>query len=486
MKKIIRTLALLAALIMAGNTAKAQIAIDTMDVPTGCFDEWNTYPADSASMLFLSIPIDYGYQLPTGWNIPYYDIDETVSYSGFNIPIQASIPVAKVSNDTAHMPQGHGALIAESFVMQDVMTPLAYSLASSFLDSSITSTVLPTVVASGQIHLNNIIPLMDQIFDNTENMDWLLPLIDSSDINDYISGGFPLNGFEPKQLIGYYKYINGNIELGRDNGAIVAFGTRYDTILHRRVLVGAGSKMLFQLYDTVDYEPFRMDYFSLSEYYPADYQFKEADTMVVAIISSANEKARYRGSRLFIDSLRLVSKNVDCGHIIDLQVPEIGITAVRICWNNTASPDRWEIEYGHHGFTQGRGETISVRDTSLYITNLDPATDYDFYVRGLCGDTAYTDWVFANATTSSPAPQGISSTQNQQVSLYPTPAHGTVTINYQQLSVQQIALYTADGRLLFSQPAQGSQATLHLPQPGLYILQLQTPQGNIHRRIINQ
>lgn len=486
MRKIAYSFILLIALIASATTSRAQIAIDTMDVPLGCFENWNDYPADSASMMFLSLPIDYGYKLPEGWDIPHYEINETINYSGFNIPIQASLPVGKIENDTVNMPQGHGALVAESFVMQDMMTPLAYSLASSFLDSSITGTVLPSIIASGQIHLENILPLVDQIFEDMQNMDWMLQLIDSTDINEFISGGFPLNGFEPKKLIGYYKYIASNVDSVRDNGAIVAFGTRYDTLLHRRMLVGAGSKMLYQLYDTINYEPFTMDYFSLSEYFPAGYEFKEADSMVVIVVSSANEKARVRGSRIFIDSLRLVSKNIDCGHITNFTVDEIGIITVKVSWNNTAAPDRWEVEYGRHGFTQGRGESFTTHDTSLYINNLEAGTEYDFYVRGLCGDTAYTDWVFASATTDTIPTYGIGQIIDNQAQVYPNPAHGTITIQQNGTPIQHITLYSIDGRQILSQPAQGDHITIQLPHTGLFILQLQTPEGNIHRRITNR
>lgn len=486
MKKVFISLLMMFMMEFSCSLAFAQTPIDTMDVPMGCFEEWETRPADSISMFSISLPIDYEFDIPRGWSIPTYDIDENVDYSGMNIPIQVSLPIAKLANDTVNMPQGHGALVVESFKMEDVLTPLAFSLASSFLDSSLVNTVLPSIAATGYIHFENILPLMDQMLDNTSNMSWLLRLIDSTDINNFISGGFPLNGFVPKQLMGYYKYI-GHHEGGLvDNAAVVAFGTRYDTLLHRRMLVGAGSKKLFQLYDSVNYEPFYMDYYSLSEYYPAGYDMADADSMVVVVISSAADKFRGRGSRLFIDSLRLVSKSIECGHIINFHIPEVGINTVHLTWNNSAHPDRWEVEYGRAGFSQGYGTTVPLADSSVFITGLDYDTEYDFYVRGLCGDTAYTDWFFASCRTTSPNQHGISSVDDTQLKIYPNPSQGIVNVEADGQEIKRIRLYTIDGRMILEQNRNCTKSEVIIPNTGVYVIEVTTQSSTACRRIVNR
>lgn len=488
MKKIMLSFVMIAAMMLSGIMVKAQ-TLDTMDVPVGFFEQWNTYPADSASVLFLSLPIDYGYQLPEGWSIPMYEINETVNYSGLSLPIHANIPVGIVFNDTVTMSQGHGAIVAQSFIMSDVLTPMAYSLAASFLDSSLTSTVLPTIVASGNIHLENIIPLMEDLLEDTEDMDWLLPFVDSVDINNFISGGFPLDGFEPKQLIGDYKYLASNLDSIRDNGAIVAFGTRYDTLLHRRMLVGAGSKKLYQLSDTVNYTPFVMDYYSLSEYYPAGYDLQSADTMVVVVVSSANEKARVRGSRLFVDNLRLVSKNLNCGHIVNLTAPAVDYDMVHLTWNNTASPDSWEIEYGRAGFTQGRGTLVTASDSSVYIAHLDSDTEYDFYVRGVCADSAYTDWFFTTIRTAPmPTHEGIADVDNNLLRVFPNPANGSVSVALGQFDAGKVMLYSVEGRLLneMSFDAAHSTIQLALPHTGVFFVAVSTSRSTLYHKVVNK
>lgn len=481
MKKLFLTLSFLAGMICCTTIAKAQSNPDTIDIPFGCFESWDSYPADTLSFGFFSIPVNYTYSLPRGWHVPVYSINETLSYSGFNIPINSNIPLAKVSEDSINAPQGHSALVAESFFFSDILDPMVYSLASSMLDSSLTHQVIPTIIANGTINLNNILPLFEMIYGNTEDLSWMLDMLDTIDINDYLQGGFALNGFDPAKLIGYYKYIYPEGDI-RDNGAVVAIGTRYDTVTHRRMLVGAGSKNLYQLYDTVDYEPFEMDYTSLSAYFPADYDYYDADSMVVLVISSANDKLRLDGSRLFVDSLRLVSKPSPCGRIENFRVDSHNPYAVNLAWNNTAAPDSWEVEYGRKGFVQGRGVLSTVSDSTITITGLTMNTDYDFFVRGLCGDTATTEWVFLEFHTDQ-NPESCSLVSAEQVRIYPNPAQGSVQVHLNGTSSASIRLYSIEGRLVEQVSSISAESTIALPTKGLFLLEVVTPEGSFYQKI---
>ena len=486
MKKICLVVCLLTACMFATPSAKAQLA-DTMSVPFGCFEQWNTYPGDTMSLMGLPIPINAGYTLPEGWEIPRYDIDDTVTYMGLTLPINTSIPLAKVSRDTVNAPEGSSALIAESFVFSDILDPMAYSLAASFLDTSLVNAVMPTIVATGQVDVNKLIPLMEQIFDDPEDLSWMLDLLDTGDFNNYITGGFPLNGFQPGRLLGYYKYIYDHSYSQRDYGAVVALGTRYDTLTHRRMLVGAGSKSLYQLYDTVNYEPFYMDYFPIGDYLPDGYEFSEADSMIVLIISSVGEKERYRGSRLFIDSLQLVQFPGPCGRVENLHEIYHDYYRVDLAWNNTATPDRWEVEYGRSGFMLGYGTVQAQTDSSCTVSGLTPNTAYDFYVRALCGDTAETPWVFISVTTDTlPRPHGIDDVDGTIISLRPNPAQGRCMVDFGGVVVEHLRLYSVDGRLVQDMAVKGEGIEIELPHTGVYIVELQTAQGLVHKRLVNK
>lgn len=481
MNNIKKSFVLLAALFLfACPAAKAQV--DTMQVPMGDFEQWVDHPADSASVLFFSLPIDYGYSLPNGWSVPFYEIDETVNYSGLNLNIQANVAMGITYADTVNAPVGHGALVTQSFMMEDILTPTAYSLAGSLLDSTLTASVLPTIALTGNVNVANLLPLLESLM-GADDMSWMLGMLDSVDINDYITGGFPLNGMDPSKLIGYYKYIYPQTSPVRDNGAVIAIGTRYDTTEHRRMLVGAGSKLLYQLYDTVNYEPFEMDYTSLSSYYPSGYDFYDADSMVVMVVSSANEKNRLRGSRLFVDDLRLVRRGSECGRIVDLREVMHSYSVAQIAWGNTASPDSWEVEYGETGFGLGRGTNITVHDSTATFPELTPGLTYDIYVRGICGDTSYTDWVYMTLSTD-PLPQSIDMTAEDQVQVYPNPAKDHVTVECGTAEVKTVRVYDMQGRLLQELSHSGSKYTVDLPKSGMYYLEVVTDNGIAYRKVV--
>lgn len=486
MKKILTVCALLAMMVASKPSVFAQWSYDTMPVPMGNFEEWNYMPADTVTLMVLPIPVNNGMSVPAGWSVPHYLFNDTLSYMGLDIPINADIPVAKVWEDTVNAPQGSKALVAESFMFSDIVTPTVYSLASSMIDSSIANTILPTIVATGDVNLNNIIPFVTQMMNNTEEYDWILPLVDSVDINEFVTGGFPLNGFKPIKLKGLYKYATSN---DLDYGAVLAVGTRYDTMQHRRMLVGAGSKMLHMLPDTIDYEPFEMDYSILSDYFPAGYQYEDADTLIVFVVSSASNKMRVRGSRLYVDSLFLLQEYDTCGRVYNVTADHVYFYDAQIHWNCTVVPDHFEIEYGESGFTLGTGTTRTVSDSSATLVDLTPGTTYDCYVRPFCnGVNSNGSWVYVTFTTDTlPVnPQGIQETSQNHVRIYPNPAHGTCTINVSEMSASRIRLYTIDGRILLDVPFTGSQYTLSLPQSGIYFVELQTEQGPVYRKLCSE
>ena len=488
MKKIFLVLCLMAAGVFAVPSAKAQVA-DTMSVPFGCFEQWNTFPGDTALLMMVPVPVYGSYTLPEGWDIPRYDIDDTVTAMGMSLPINVSIPLAMVSRDTVNAPEGSSALVAQSFTFEDILDPMSYMLAAQLLDTDLVNTVLPTIVSTGYVDVNKLLPMLNQISVDPTDLSWMLDILDTADFNNYISGGFPLNGFKPGRLLGYYKYIYDHTYTNRDYGCIVALGTRYDTIGHRRLIVGAGSKNLFQLYDTVNYEQFYMDYFPIGDYLPGGYAYSEADSMVVLVISSVGEKSRYRGSRLFVDSLQLVQFPGPCGRVENLHETFHDYYLVNLAWNNTATPDRWEVEYDRSGFTLGNGTLMTVTDSMCTVYGLDANTSYDFYVRALCGDTAETPWVFLSVTTDTiPThdPIGIAEVDGTKISLRPNPSQGRCVVDFGGVAVEQLRLYSVDGRLVQDIAVKGEGIEIELPRTGVYIVELLTPQGLVHKRLVNK
>lgn len=480
--------AALLAVIMVGMTdcVYAQSRDSIVPVEYGNFEEWIEYPGDSADVMTLPIPLYGAYTLPEGWHAPMFSMNDTVSYMGFTLPINFSVPVCKVARDSLHAPQGQSGLMAESFLLGDVLSPIATTLVGQLLDSSLQAEVIPSIVVNAEVDLMKILPLMERLSDNEGDLSWLLELVDTTDLNELLTGGAPLNGFEFNRLRGMYKYIDGNgsgdID---DNGTLVALGTYYDPILGRRMLVGAGSKNLFQLYDTTYYEPFEMEYYTLNEYYPAEYAFVEADSLVVIAISSANEKNRARGSKLFLDSLTIVQRDGSCGRVTDVWLDARSTVHAVVKWSSTVVPDKWMVEVGPAGFVRGRGVHFTVTDSSAVVVDLTPGTTYDFYVRSECGDTSTSTWAYLQFTTDSLTPHSVNEVLADAVTLSPNPANGRCVVDFGGLAVREMTLYSVTGQRLAQQRPQGGSTTLALPYKGVFIVEMQTPQGNVYKKVVN-
>lgn len=60
-------------------------------------------------------------------------------------------------------------------------------------------------------------------------------------------------------------------------------------------------------------------------------------------------------------------------------------------WQDNSNAAEWEVQYGPAGFTLGQGTIVNVTDDSLYVNGgFSSLSDYEFYVRAICGagDTA--------------------------------------------------------------------------------------------------
>ena len=71
-------------------------------------------------------------------------------------------------------------------------------------------------------------------------------------------------------------------------------------------------------------------------------------------------------------------------------------TDVTLVWNAplVGTVQGYEYEYGPQGFEPGSGiETVEVTEAMATMSNLDPSTVYDLYVRSVCSDTDSSEWV---------------------------------------------------------------------------------------------
>lgn len=81
-----------------------------------------------------------------------------------------------------------------------------------------------------------------------------------------------------------------------------------------------------------------------------------------------------------------------CPNVTGLAAGNITFNSVTLSWEVAENAQGYEVEYGSSGFTQGNGTLQATTTNSLTVSGLMSETQYDFYVRALCG----TDWMSEN------------------------------------------------------------------------------------------
>lgn len=261
------------------------------------FEEWSNGSGYSAA--YGMLPIYSSFTYPSNWNYPSFPLDYPISFMGATLDINTNLPLLKVSKESSNVPDGSFALKMQSFKLSDIISSTAYSLFQSFLDDELTDMVIPTFMSTGEINLEQLLTLITSISANMEDPTQLLESLSEIDMNEYITGGIPLNGQVPGRLTGQYKYISAT---SGDNGAVLLLGTKYNTTTHRREVVGGGFSM--DLTDNADYTSFEVVYNSLNDLLPSG-TVSDPDTMVIILCSSANVDNRQQGSALYVDKLQL-------------------------------------------------------------------------------------------------------------------------------------------------------------------------------------
>lgn len=361
----------------------------SMNVPNGSFEQWTSHQGYSVSALIMSIPVYNSYSTPTGWNHLSYPVNETVSVMGFNVNINTDLPLIIASQETGTVPDGNSAAKLQTFMLSDIISSTVYSMAASSIDTTLTNMVFPSVLSTGAVNIDHFIPIMNTLISNMDSIEALLASMATEDVNYYITGGISLGGLEPTRLTGSYKYHSA---VSGDNGGVLILGTRYNSTLNKRELVGGGVNI--DLTDCTDYTPFTVAYQSLHEY-DATYPEQAPDSLIVMLVSSASMN-RQQGSWICVDNLVLWQDT--CAAIVDAAaVPDIHEAV--LSWSTSDSVAGFELVYAPYGATEPEETTVSLTTSSYTLTGLEASTRYDVMIRTVCSNNIYGDWNYFHFTT---------------------------------------------------------------------------------------
>ncbi|MBP5676906.1 MAG: fibronectin type III domain-containing protein [Bacteroidales bacterium] len=191
---------------------------------------------------------------------------------------------------------------------------------------------------------------------------------------------------------------------------------------------------------------------------------------------------------------RIVAVTVDSA---DASLTDENLVAGYVAsWQATFEPDSWEVEYGTESvpFT-----TITTQLPTLDFPPLQPSSIYELRVRPVCHDDIYGDWAsmtFRTKDTVATIPIDTTTISINEVGVkdygikvFPNPAHGHCVVDLTVIQEAVLRLYTQDGRLVQTveyKPRHGATVTLQLPEAGVFMLQIVTPDGVMSWKIINR
>ncbi|MFZ6053319.1 fibronectin type III domain-containing protein [Halocola ammonii] len=81
-----------------------------------------------------------------------------------------------------------------------------------------------------------------------------------------------------------------------------------------------------------------------------------------------------------------------CEDPTELTVSDINPTSAQLSWTAADGQTDWEIVVQPSGSGEPTGAGIATQDNPYTVMDLDPETEYEFYVRADCGDDNFSDW----------------------------------------------------------------------------------------------
>ena len=123
----------------------------------------------------------------------------------------------------------------------------------------------------------------------------------------------------------------------------------------------------------------------------------------VSSICSSTEKSSPQ-SLLSVSTESSVCQNVN----LDIAIYQTSTDYIEVYANSNSSSlgyvEEYELEYGPSGFSLGSGILLTSNNYDFYVTDFEPETTYDFYVRAVCYLNDYGPYDMAQFTTISNCP----------------------------------------------------------------------------------
>ncbi len=116
------------------------------------------------------------------------------------------------------------------------------------------------------------------------------------------------------------------------------------------------------------------------------------DNDLSPVVSTANAISIAYSGNLFYAGFKLnVSQDTGCRMVSNI-FSSIDATTVHLTWTENGGATQWQVEYGIKGFELGEGTVYNTTTNTVTFENLEKFTEYDFYIRSVCGNNQFGLW----------------------------------------------------------------------------------------------
>ncbi len=104
-----------------------------------------------------------------------------------------------------------------------------------------------------------------------------------------------------------------------------------------------------------------------------------------------------------VDNIKI--PKISCHRPSTLSISGITQQNIILTWAENGSATQWEIQYGISGFTLGNGTVVTTDELTYALSNLNPESAYDVYVRAVCSESDRSEWSGKISFTTPALPQ---------------------------------------------------------------------------------
>ena len=154
-----------------------------------------------------------------------------------------------------------------------------------------------------------------------------------------------------------------------------------------------------------------------------------------------------------------------------------------LTWTVSPAAPMYDVEWGEAGFGPGFG-TLETVSGALPLEDLEPSTDYEWYLRSICSSSA-SEWLgpISFTTDSIQGNTGIGDIMPAWHSIGVDAGSRLVELGWDGPGIATFRIFDPIGRMITGGAVQGAQRVV-LPSAGWYVVEIQGRNSRAHRELI--